>query len=151
MQAHATTIINTDTDRVWSIIRDFSNVAAWHQDVTELLGVEHGPGDRVGCLRRIRLRNKAIFVEKLLALSDLEHSYSYTIVEGPAPVRDYVGTVKLTPITRTDQTLVSWTSVFNPAEGDGAALPNAVRDTVILVGFSGLANISAGRGKLEGM
>lgn len=151
MQAHETAIISADADKAWSIIRDFSNVAAWHQDVTEVLGVEHGPGDRVGCLRSIRLRNEAIFVEKLLALSDLEHSYSYTIVEGPAPVRDYVGTVKLTPITRTGQTLVSWTSVFDPAEGDGAGLSDGVRDTVILVGFAGLANSCAGRGKLEGI
>ena len=148
MQAHETKIIDAPAEKAWSVIREFSNVHTWHQDVVEVLSIDHGPGDRVGCLRRIRLRNEAIFVERLLALSDIERFYSYTVVEGPAPVRDYVGTVRLTPVTLTSQTLVSWTSVFDPSQGDGTGLADGVRDTVIMFGLDGLANVCAGRPKV---
>jgi hypothetical protein len=145
MRVYETAIIDAPPDMAWDAIRDFTRIAEWHQAVTKVEDVHNGPGDRVGCVRRMEVDGGVIMTERLVALSDRERCYSYELIDSPVPVRNFVGTVGVLPITRTGQSLVSWTATFDAIEGDGSDIAEVVRQTVIRPGFEGLARACAGR------
>jgi hypothetical protein len=45
--------------------------------------------------------------QQLLAHSDRERSYTYSFLE-PAPVHNYVATIRVTPVAETGQAFVDW-------------------------------------------
>jgi hypothetical protein len=124
---------------VWETIRDFSAVADWHGAVSDVRSLIDGPGDRVGCERKIELTDGQLIVERLVALSDVDRSYTYELVEAAVPVRNFRGTVATSPVTQTAQCIVSWTATFDPVDADGTEVAQAIRNGVILPGFAGLA------------
>ena len=65
-----------------------------------------------GTIRRLHLVGGGELVEKLEASEDGK-SYTYSIIEGPLPVKNYTSTLR---ITRNDkgETEVEWSSNFDP-------------------------------------
>ena len=63
------------------------------------------PADKIGCVRDFRLRNGDRIREKLLGLSDYDMFCTYSILESPMGVENYVATLRLTPVTDGDQNL----------------------------------------------
>ena len=49
----------------------------------------------------------------MLALSDYDYSCSYSILESPMGVENYVATLKLTPITDGARTFAEWSAEFD--------------------------------------
>ena len=70
------TIIDAPVDRVWSVLRDFNGHDRWHPAVASSAIERGAPSDKVGCVRRFRLKDGAELREQLLTLSDLEQTYS---------------------------------------------------------------------------
>ena len=60
------------------------------------------PSDKVGCIRNFRLKNGGRIRERLLALSDYEMSCTYSILESPMGVENYLATLRLIPVTEND-------------------------------------------------
>jgi Polyketide cyclase / dehydrase and lipid transport len=87
----------------------------WHPEVSDSSIEGSAPSDAVGCARSLYLKSGGRFRERLLTLSDREYMFTYTILESPLPMTDYVSTVPLRPVTDTDQTYAQWTSEFNCA------------------------------------
>ncbi len=108
-------IIPSSIDRVWAVIRDFNKFPSWHPEVCDSSIEGSRPSDAVGCVRSLYLKRGGHFRERLLTLSDREYMFTYTILESPLPMTDYVSTVRLRPVTDTDQTYAQWTSEFNCA------------------------------------
>lgn len=106
----ASGIINAGVEAVWNRIRDFNALPAWHPAIatSELEGT---PG--VGVVRHFTLKGGGELREKLLALSDFEHSCSYTILESPMALTNYLATFRLYPVTATGQTFMSWSAQFD--------------------------------------
>ncbi len=77
-------------------------------------------------------------IETLLALSDLEHSYTYTIVESPLPLTNYIATIRLLPITDGNQTYIEWTAEFNCSPEAEENLVKTIGDGVFQGGFNSL-------------
>ncbi len=76
-------IIDAPVDRLWAVLRDFNGHDQYHPIVAEST-IERGhPSDQVGCVRRFTLRDGSELRERLLALSDLEMTYSYCLLETP--------------------------------------------------------------------
>src|SRR5207237_961197 len=73
------------------------------------------PADKIGCVRDFRLRNGDRIREKLLGLSDYDMFCTYSILESPMGVENYVATLRLTPVTDGDQTFLEWTAEFDCA------------------------------------
>lgn len=113
-QCYNTIVVNAPVDRVWSTVRDFHDLS-WAKGVIESLEVVGDKkGDQIGARR---LLNGA-FHETLLELSDIEHRIQYRIDDGPGPiakdaVRNYIGTLRLLPVTSDDRTFVEWTSRYD--------------------------------------
>src|SRR3546814_18822601 len=71
--------------------------------------------DQVGCVRAFRLKDGGFIREQLLALSDYDFSCSYSILESPMGVENYVATLKLTPMTVGDRIFAEWSANFHCA------------------------------------
>ena len=106
-------------DRVWASVRDFNGLPNWHPAIAESR-IENGePSDKIGCVRDFRLQNGDRMREKLLGLSDYDMFCTYSILESPMPLTNYVATLRLTPITDGDQTFIEWTAEFDCAPERG--------------------------------
>lgn len=97
---------------VWSVIRPFGHYA-W-AGVQGATTIEDGKvTDQVGAVRRVELPGRTIR-QILLAHSDIDRSYTYAFV-GPPPqnVRDYVATIRVTPVVESGQAFVDWRATYD--------------------------------------
>ena len=114
-RVYVSTVVNARNDRVWARVRDFNGLPNWHPAIAESR-IEGGePADKIGCVRDFRLRNGDRIREKLLGLSDYDMFCTYSILESPMGVENYVATLRLTPVTDGDQTFLEWTAEFDCA------------------------------------
>src|SRR5438445_12338101 len=102
-RVYVSTVVNARNDRVWARVRDFNGMPNWHPAIAESR-IEGGePADRIGCVRDFRMRNGDRIREKLLGLSDYDMFYTYSILESPMEVDNYVATLHLRQVTDDDQ------------------------------------------------
>lgn len=137
-EVYTSSIINAPAERVWARIRDFNALPAWHPLIAESRIEGGAPSDQVGCVRDFRLKDGGRIREKLLALSDYEFSCSYSILESPMGVENYVATLKLTPVTDGDRTFAEWSAEFECAAGAEAQLIADIGGDVFQGGFNAL-------------
>lgn len=124
-------VVGAPADRVWSLVRNFNSLADWHPAIAESVIEDGRPADQVGCVRRLTLGGGPVIRERLLALSDVDRSYTYNFEEQSAfPVTGYRATLRVSPATRDDACLVAWSGRFDcdPAQAEDmrAAFANAV-------------------------
>lgn len=111
------TIFEQSADRIWSAIRDFGNYG-WAGVVSEAYIEDGRSGDAVGCIRNIRV-NDTIIRQRLLAHSDRERFYTYALCEPlPFPLRDYVATLRITPVTDGARAFAEWWATFDCADDE---------------------------------
>jgi NADPH:quinone reductase len=132
------TIIDAPIDRVWTVLRDFNGHDHWHPAVERSEIELDEPSDKVGCVRKFRLRDGAVLREQLLSLSDRDRSFRYFIVEAPVPLHDYVADMRLRPVTSDGSTYCEWRAWFNPPLSERAALARFVREEIMMAGFAAL-------------
>jgi hypothetical protein len=111
-------VINAPVDKVWATMRDFNGLPQWHPGFSRS-HIEAGlRGDTVGCIRNFDIAGGAGTIrERLLTLSDPDYTMTYSILDAPLPVADYVATLKLHPITVGNKTLGTWAAEFRVTEG----------------------------------
>ena len=107
------TVINASIETVWDTIKNFHELSWGDLVVSKVDKVGDVAGTEVGAQR---ILNDA-FHETLLSIDHDQHLFTYSIDDGPGPVAkdvvdNYVGSVKLTPITDTNQTFIEWGSRF---------------------------------------
>ena len=124
-------VIDAPIAEVWAVVRNFDGVVNWNQGVTAAT-MESGLATEVGAVRRLDIADGSVYRETLLAHSDLEHYYSYDIIESPLPCRNYVSCHRFIEITDGDKTLGVWQGEFDCAEADRAALETIVGDMIYL-------------------
>ena len=138
------TILNAPTDAVWAVLRDFNGHDRWHPAIAESR-IEGGePADKIGCVRDFRLRNGDRIREKLLGLSDYDMFCTYSILESPMGVENYVATLRLTPVTDGDQTFLEWTAEFDCAPERETELVGNIGGGVFQGGFDALKRAFGG-------
>src|SRR3546814_5156516 len=93
-EVYASSVIAAPAGRVWERVRDFNGLPGWHPLIVESRIEAGAPADQVGCVRAFRLKDGGFIREKLLALSDYDFSCSYSILESPMGVENYVATLK---------------------------------------------------------
>ncbi|MGO1120315.1 SRPBCC family protein [Rhodovibrionaceae bacterium A322] len=114
-KVYTSSVIAVPADRVWAKIRDFNALPDWTPFVAESRIEEGQPSDKIGVVRNFRLLDGGVIRERLLALSDYDYSFSYSILESPMGVENYVANVRLFPVTDGDQTFVEWSAEFDCA------------------------------------
>ena len=144
MKVMRSVIIEAPVDRVWAAVRAFDGVAAWNPGVVAAR-MESGAPTAVGSIRHLDIVDGTVFRETLLAHSDLKRFYSYDILEGPLPCRNYVSIHRFLPITDGDMTLGIWSGEFDCDPSDAAQLDSIVGDRIYRDGMRGLNDFLKGR------
>ena len=116
-EAFYSVVLDHPAETVWSVIRPFGHYT-W-AGVDAETTIEEGKADaEVGAVRCVAMPGRTIR-QRLLAHSDLARSYTYSFLE-PAPVRDYVATIRVTPVAETGQAFVDWRATFDCAPDERA-------------------------------
>ena len=100
--------------------------------------MESGTPTGVGSIRFLDIVDGTVFRETLLAHSDIEHYYSYDIIEGPLPCSNYVSTHRFVPITEGNRTLGIWEGDFDCQPENEHDLESIVGDQIYINGMNGL-------------
>ena len=129
------TIIDAPVDQVWQFLRDFNGHERWHPAVAESRIEEGRDADRIGAVRRFKLKDGGELREQLLTLSDRDRRFTYCILESPIPLIGYVSTVELRPVTDGARTFWDWRCEFRSPAGEEAELTALVGEQIYEVGF----------------
>jgi len=135
---YASSVIDAPAERVWAAIRDFNGLPDWHPAIAESRIEAGAPSDQVGCVRAFRLTDGGFIRERLLALSDYDYSCTYSILESPMAVENYVATLKLTPVTDGQRTFAEWSVAFDCAPERESELVAMIGRDVFQGGFDSL-------------
>src|SRR5260370_29514001 len=126
VEIRRSTIIEAPIESVWATLRDFNGHERWHPAVAASVIEEGAAGDAIGAVRNFRLADGARIREQLLALSDIETSFTYCILEAPVPLRNYVASVRLRRVTSDETCLLEWRASFDPPPPEEQRLPGFV-------------------------
>ncbi|MCR9213698.1 MAG: SRPBCC family protein [Proteobacteria bacterium] len=138
VQVYVSSVLAVSVDKVWPVVRDFNGLPNWLSFVAESRIEQDRPADQIGCIRAFRLTDGGYIREKLLALSDYDYSFSYSILESPMGVENYVATLKLLPITDGERTFIEWSAEFDCAPERETELETHIGENVFLGGINDL-------------
>jgi hypothetical protein len=141
IRVYTSTVIDAPADTVWARIRDFDALPDWTPFVAESRIENRMPSDRVGCIRNFRLKDGGTIREQLLALSDYDYQCTYSILESPMGVENYVATLKLTPVTDGNRTFAEWWAEFDTAPERERALTKQIGQGVFQAAFDHLKTL----------
>jgi uncharacterized protein YndB with AHSA1/START domain len=112
-------------ERVWQLIGGFQSLPEWFSGITSSVA-EQG-----GRIRRLRVPDGAVIVERLESFSEKDKRYDYSILEGPAPVTNYRSTLRVTAVEAVgdaeEASVVHWSSEFEVATALEAEINQAFR------------------------
>lgn len=131
-------VVAAPAAQVWARVRDFNGLPRWLPAVAESRIEDGLPSDKVGCVRDFRLQNGDRLRERLLGLSDYDMFCTYSILESPMGVENYVATLRLTPVTDGDRTFLEWSAEFDCAPEREADLVAMIGGGVFQGGFDSL-------------
>lgn len=131
-------VINAPAEKVWERVRDFNGLPKWHPRIRDSRIEDALPSDKVGCIRNFHLQNGDVIREQLLGLSDYDMFCTYSILESPMPLEDYIATLRLTPISDGDRCFIEWTAEFSCDPSDEADLVGSIGGNVFQGGFDAL-------------
>jgi hypothetical protein len=138
VKVYTSSVIDAPADRVWATVRDFNALPQWHPAIRDSRIEGNHPSDKIGCIRNFNLRDGGNIRERLLALSDYDFTCTYAILDSPMGVRDYVATLKLSPITDGNRTFAEWTAEFDCEPARANELAAMVGQGVFQGGFDAL-------------
>ena len=108
VKVYSSSVIEAPADRVWAVIRNFN------------------------------LKDGGNIREQLLTLSDFDFTCTYSILESPMGVQNYIATLKLTPITDGNRSFIEWSAEFDCPPERERPLADLVGNGVFQGGFDAL-------------
>jgi hypothetical protein len=138
VDVYVSSVIAAPAEAVWERVRDFNAMPQWHPAIAESQIEDGLRSDVIGCVRRFRLKDGGLIRERLLALSDYDYTFTYSILESPMGVDNYVATLKLIPVTDGNQCFAEWSAQFDCPEARASELKTLIGEGVFLVGLNAL-------------
>jgi hypothetical protein len=138
IRVYTSSVIEASAEAVWAHIRDFNGLPKWHPAIADSRIEGNWPSDRIGCIRNFRLKDGGVIREQLLMLSDYDYQCSYSILESPMGVSNYVATLKLTPVTDGNRTFAEWSAEFDAPPAQERKLADDIGQGVFEGGFNAL-------------
>ena len=137
-RAYASAIIKAPVETVWSLIRNFNGLPDWVPIIADSK-IEGGlHPDVVGCVRSFHTTDGSHIRERLLTLDDARHTFAYNFEKPAFPVKNYIATVRLMPVTHTEHTFAEWEAVFDEALGDEGKYVEIISRDVFAAGWKAL-------------
>jgi hypothetical protein len=98
-------VLPVPATKVWSLVGAPSSISNWHPAIVS----SAMDGNRRTCT----FPDGATIVESISAHDDSRMKYTYTIVEGAVPMRDYVATIEVIAVDDRSCKL-QWSGTFEP-------------------------------------
>src|SRR5262245_61711794 len=105
-QASARIDVAASTDKVWQLIGGFNSLPDWLPYAPKSETTE---GGRV---RHVANPNGGTIVERLEKFDNAARSYSYSIIQAPFPVTDYLAAISVHEKAGGNGCLVEWSGTF---------------------------------------
>jgi Polyketide cyclase / dehydrase and lipid transport len=134
---YASAVVPASADEVWGLVRDFNGLPGWHPAITKST-MDSGTPAEVGSVRRLVLGDGGVVVERLVTLDDADRRYTYEILESPFPVRRYVSTIRIAPVTDVGHAFVEWWSEYDAEGADETGLSDTFAGGVYGSGLAAL-------------
>ncbi|HDY7212387.1 TPA: SRPBCC family protein [Klebsiella pneumoniae] len=119
----ATTTVSIEipafVDQVWQLMGGFDSLPDWLPFIPKSMVSE---GGRV---RTLTTSDGGTVIERLEAFDNRQRSYSYSIIQAPFPVVDYLSTIAVVATADNNITRVEWSGSFTPvnvSDADAEAL-----------------------------
>lgn len=144
-RAYASTILKAPVETVWSLVRDFNALPKWAPGIAKSKIEDGLDSDVVGCVRSFHTKDGAHIRERLLMLDDANYAFTYNFEKPAFPVKNYIATLRLYPVTHTDQTFAEWEASFDEAPGDEGKYEKIVSREVFAANWANLAKIIAAK------
>jgi len=141
-QASASIDVAASTDRVWQLIGGFDSLPDWLPFAPKSETTE---GGRV---RHVATPNGETIVERLEKFDNAARSYSYSIVQAPFPITDYLSTISVRQKAGENGCLVDWSGIFvanGVSDSEASKLVQGIFDD----GLKALAARFAGSGRVS--
>jgi len=132
--------VSATVDSVWDAIRDFNDLPKWYPSVIKSYIEEGISSDTVGCVRQYEREDGLTIRERLLGLNDCDRTVSYALLQPNEPMKNYIATMRLLPVTDGNLTYVEWFADFDCDPEQGSTLQHDI-EQVFLLGFKGLKSI----------
>jgi hypothetical protein len=129
-EAHIDTALQPD--EVWQIIGGFGSLPDWFPEVSQ---TELADGGRI---RHLHDSSGHAFVERLETYDHAAHRYSYSIVESPISVTNYLATLAVTPRSIHSGSHIEWSCTYTPVKMSEEEAEN-VFCTIFSAGLKALA------------
>ncbi|MFT8720037.1 SRPBCC family protein [Acetobacter sp.] len=139
----ASSVINAPVSSVWKLLRDFGTLGRWLPGVKSCVIEGDDPGDRVGAIRCVEMGDVGVIREQLLALSDVDHAVTFSIIESALPIRNYRSTINLLPITASNGTFIQWRGQFEASADHAASMEARMPTQIYQLAFDKLSEILA--------
>lgn len=139
----ASSVIHAPVLSVWRVIRDFGALADWLPGVKSCLLEGADSGDRVGAIRRLEMGDVGMIREQLLALSDVDHAVTFSIIESALPIWNYRSTISLLPVTDGNCTFIQWRGQFEATVAHAADMEARMPIQIYQPAFDKVAEILA--------
>ena len=133
------TTLPVPAETVWATIGNFNALADWHPGVA---GSEQTTAKDGTTIRRLALKGGGTIVERLERKSDTERVYTYSIVESPLPVANYVATLAVRG-EGGNRCTVEWSSEFEPSGAPESQAEQVIR-VIYEAGFKNLRAMFGG-------
>jgi Polyketide cyclase / dehydrase and lipid transport len=129
----ATVDIAASAESVWAKVGGFGTLADWLPVISASDLLDGGRA------RRVSTDAGVVAIERLVSYDEADRCYSYVMVDGPLPVADYRGTLRVQPIGDGMSSRLEWSAGFTPV---GISEPEA---TQLIQGIfeSGLGSFAA--------
>jgi uncharacterized protein YndB with AHSA1/START domain len=137
-RAYASAIIKAPIETVWSVVRNFNGLPNWAVGIADSK-IEGGlDADVVGCVRSFHTTDGTHVRERLLTLDDARHTFTYNFEKPAFPIKNYIATIRLMPVTHTDTTFAEWEANFDEAPGDEGKYVKLISKNVFAGGWKSL-------------
>ena len=144
-RAYASIILKAPAETVWSLVRDFNALPKWAPGIAKSKIEDGLDSDVVGCVRSFHTTDGTHIRERLLTLDDANYTFTYNFEKPAFPVKNYIATLRLYPVTQTDQTFAEWAATFDEAPGDEGKYERIVSREVFAANWANLAKIIAAK------
>ena len=108
-------MLAASADTLWDCIGGFNTLADWHPGIEKsIVAVDRGQ-----TVRTLTLANGATITERLEQASDIDRSYTYTLIESPLPIINHHSTLTVSD-AGAGRCIVSWSAAVEMDQGAAA-------------------------------
>ncbi len=113
-------------DKVWEVVGDFNGMGRYVANVAD----SKMKGEGVGAVRSVTMKDGSVIEEKLEKFDPEGMELSYSIIQAPLPVKNYMSTMKVQAAD--GGSTLTWSSTF---DADGTT-PEAKAEKLVKITYN---------------